>query len=211
MVSFLTRDMNLLGVALILLVAIIACFLFMYRNEIRSLINRLWAPPEAVKSQVAQQPSETATLRATFQVDPESKAAASVAAMILTDVLASASSQDEKMQTLANLAANGFLRAEFEHKYRLIYKSQLEALTALRQRGPHALDEHYQVFLKRVEERRSEIDAHGVATSFEDWIQFLTAMKYPYVVLDAGIASITERGDAFMEYASKTVPFNHIL
>lgn len=109
------------------------------------------------------------------------------------------------------MAANAILRAEFEIKYRIIFRSQLEALAGLRQKGPHSLDPYYQSFLSRVEERREEVAAIGLRTEFEAWVGFLTALNVPYIEIDAGIARITERGDAFMEFTARSSSQNHVL
>ena len=132
--SLLWKDMNLLGIAGILLAVVLLLFLILYWR-IENLIDRLWARPEQDQPQVTSQSSEPPSFKPTPNIVPESRAATSLATMILDDVTAAPVADGEQKRLLAVLAANCVLRAEFEFKYRVIYGSQLEALSALRQRG----------------------------------------------------------------------------
>lgn len=205
--NWLFKNMNLLGIAGILGVAgtliIVAC----YYRKIGNLIDRLWAAPTpSDTAKVAAQSTQpfsyrTASYLAT--VEPASREAASITSKILSDINSTNLSADEKLRRVCTMAANATLFGEFEQKFRMTYKSQLEALSGLRQKGPHALDEYYRAFIERVKANPNLNYAENMV-SFDKWVGFLSTSQYPYVELESGIASITDRGDAFMDYLAQT-------
>lgn len=211
MLAFLFKDSNLLAAAIILACLVVLIAIAMFRRKIGNLLDRLWPRPESDAPPVSQQKAETNSFGMAPNVIPESKLAVALAARILNDMEKAPVPPEEKLRLVSVLAANSILRSEFEAKYRIIFRSQLDALTGLRQRGPHSLDAYYQSFLLRAEERKEEVTAIGLQTSFEAWVGFLTTVTAPYVEIEGGVARITERGDAFMEFTTRAGPMNHSL
>lgn len=211
MLAFLLKDSNLLAAAIALACLVVLIAIALFKRKIGNLLDRLWPRPESEPTPVTQQKTESNSFGVTPNIVPDSKHAIALAVRIISDMEKSPISSEERLRLVSVLAANHILRAEFEGKYRGIFKSQMEALAGLRQRGPHSLDPYYQAFLARVEERKDEVTAIGLQTSFEAWISFLTSLNSPYVEIDGGIARITERGDAFMEFTIRAGPTSHIL
>jgi hypothetical protein len=194
---------NLSSLAVLAGLVLAAVFLWIYRTEIRGLLNRLGTHPPLAAPQQLPSPQREAIGHAAPDVDlrPDSAEAGEEAAR-LAKILADKPLPAERKLELALIdLANHMLRLEFEMTHRGIWGSQLEALLALRKEGPQPLARFHEAFLERIKQSLPELPSDA-KTDFETWAGFLTRRPHPYVVIEGGVARITRRGEEFVRYAS---------
>lgn len=209
MLAWLLKDNNLLASAVILAVIALFVVVALYREKIGNLIDRLSPGSDAKAQPVTAQDDQPSAIRIPINIEPDSKEARKLADRWLSDLQNSSLDDAKKVEQACILGANMALRADFEIRYRILWGSQMDAILALRQKGPHPLDPYYQNFLERMGEQRESIEAAGVKTSFEDWVGFISRQPNSLVRLEGGVAQITELGDAFVEHTAKTAKFLH--
>lgn len=209
MLAWLLKDNNLLASAVILAVIALFVVVALYREKIGNLIDRLSPGSDPKAQPVTAQDDQPSAIRLPINIEPDSKEARKLADRWQSDFQNSSLDDTKKVEQACILAANMAMRADFEVRYRILWGSQMEAMLALRQKGPHPLDPYYQKFIERMGEQREGIEAAGVKTSFEDWVGFISRQPNSFVRLEGGVAHITDLGDAFVEYTGRTAKFIH--
>jgi Na+-transporting methylmalonyl-CoA/oxaloacetate decarboxylase gamma subunit len=194
-------NISAVAIGLVGLVLLLFVFLIIFRKQIGSLLDRALPhslSPDVQTLQIQEQKPEPH--RAALQIVPDSKAAQQLSDKIKNDF--STASLDQGYHLVSILAANNILKWDFESKKRIIFQSQLDALSNLRQKGPHALSAYYEEYRIKMDKHKEMNPSVSIQTDFETWVSFLTSGEY--VEIHGGIAEITDRGDAFMAYIALT-------
>ncbi len=204
--DFIAKNTNPVAISFVLIAALIFIVVLIYKKQIGALIDRISPQPVSAALQLQQQVSNPPQVaQAIMQIVPESIAAQKFYERVLVDF--SAIDIEERCKLLAVWGANNFLRWDFESAKRIIFQSQLDALLNLRQKGPHPLAEYFESFQNRLKKHR-ELNPDVIEIDFEAWVGFLTN-GHLFITVNGGVAAITERGDAFIQYLNTTPKANY--
>ena len=189
-------------VALIFL-AFFILFLYRYDKEVRGMLNRFGTDNQKLSNQdlIPTQDSTTPANDISINVKYESEEAR-VAGQVIHKILDSTSySLEKKLDLVITDLSNKDIRLDFEVTCRAIFKSQFEALQSLKKDGSQPLGRFYDIFVERAEKIRA--DNPGVKiVDFETWIGFLSRKTHPFIIINGGSATITDRGSEFLSYTS---------